>query len=294
MSKKNTLLAIVLGVITNMGLSAQGYPVMDITNIITSIENGYTMTQQLQTMYNSLKTSYDQLHQQIKSFESFDFKTLNAKDPLGSWKSINTYADRMMTYEQNIESIINKKNLKIGNGSYSLADIFTTPPGETMQSMAMDGLNFTIIDPFEKKLTAEEKAAFHQKFGMSFGNYMRINQVGEMLKKKSAEVIGYSDGLQESLAEDRKKLDDISGDLFESESTVQQQQINNAMLAIMAQDMKTQANILSNIAKQLAMNSSQALLEKQALLDEKNINDLGFADGLLKMLNEMQPSSDYR
>jgi conjugal transfer/entry exclusion protein len=294
MSAKNIVLTAVFTIMANMGLSAQGYPVIDMTNYLTAVENGYTMTQQLQTMYNNLKTSYDQLQQQIKSFESFDFKNLNARDPLGSWRSINTYANRMMTYEQNIESIINRKDIKIGNGSYSLGDIFTTPPAETMQNISMDGLSFVAIDPFERKLTVEEKAAFHQKYGMSYGNYMRINQMGEMLKKKSAEVVGYSDSLQKNLAEDRERLDSISGDLFGSESAVQQQQINNAVLTIMAQDIKTQANLLGNIAGQLAMTSSRAQLEKQAMQDEKNINDLSLSDGFIKMLNEMQSSNVYR
>jgi conjugal transfer/entry exclusion protein len=294
MNKKIIMVVMVLTIMANMNAAAQGYPVIDVTNLATALENGYTMSQQLQTMYNTLKTSYDQLQQQIKSFESFDFKSLNAQDPLGSWKSINTYANRMMTYEQNIESIINKKDIKIGNGAYSLADVFTAPPGKTMQNMAIDGLSFVAIDPFESKLTLEEKAVFHQKYGMSFGNYMRINQMGEMLKNKSAEVVGYSDSLRKNLAEDRERLDSISGDLFDSESAVQQQQINNAVLTVMAQDMKTQAKLLGNIAEQLAMNSSQALLEKQAMQDELNINDLGFADGLIKMLNEMQLSNDYR
>jgi len=294
MSKKIIVLAVVFTIMANAGLSAQGYPVIDVTNLATAIENGYTMTQQLQTMYNNLKTSHEQLQQQIKSFEPFDFNSLNAKDPSGSWKSINTYANRMMTYEQNIESIINKKDIKIGNSSYSLTDIFTTSPIDAMQNMSIDKMSFAVFDPFENKLTSEEKAAFRQKFGMGFGNYMRIKQVGDMLQKKAAEVVGYSNSLQNNLTEDRKKLDSISGDLFGSASVVQQQQVNNAVLTVMAQDMKTQAKLLGNIAGQLAMNSSQALMEKQAMKEELNINDLGLSDGLMKMLNETQSSNDYR
>jgi len=294
MSAKNTLLAIVLGVMANMGLSAQGYPVIDMTNLITAIETGYTTVQQLHTMYDNLKTSCDQLQQQIKNFESFDFNSLNVKDPMGSWKSITTYADRMKTYEQNIESIINKKDIKIGNGVYSLGDIFITPLTETMQNMGMDKLGFSIMDPFEKMLTQKEKLIFQQKFGISFGYHMRLDHMKELLQKKSAEIIGYSTILQKNLAEDRLRLENISKDLFGSGSTVQQQQINNAILSIMAQDVKTQANLLGNIAEQLAVNSSQTLLQKQAMLDEKNINSLNIAEGFMKMLNEMQSSSAYR
>jgi len=293
MNKKIIVLAAVFTFMVNMGLSAE-YPVIDVTNLATAVENGYTMVQQLQTMYNNLRTSYEQLQRQIKSLETFDFNNLNAKDTLGSWKSINTYASRMMTYEQNIESIINRKNIKIGNISYSLNDIFATYPLDTMQNMTIDAMSSMVFDPFENKLTTEEREAFRRKFGMGFGSYMRIKQVGDMLQKKAAEVVGYSDSLQKNLKEDRERLDSISGDLFGSESLIQQQQVNNAVLTVMAQDMKTQANLLGNIAQQLAMNTSQALMEKQAMKEELNINDLGLSDGLMKMLNETQSLNNYR
>ena len=284
---------IVLGFMGNIGVYAQGYPVIDVANIASSIQNGYTMVEQLHSMYNQIKTSYDQLQKQIKSFEPFDFRQLDAKDPAGSWRSIMTYADRMMTYEKNIESIIKKKNIKVGDISYSLEDIFITP-GKTVQSMATDELNFILVDPFEKKLTSEEKAIFHRKYGMSYGRHMRLNQIGEVLQKKAAEVIGYSDGLQKNLAEDRQRLDHIVGDVFENESTIKQQQINNAVMTIMAQDVKTQANMLGNIANQFAALASQAQIEKQARQEEINMNDLGIAEGLSKMLNGMPSSNDYR
>jgi len=279
MKYKIALVAIVLGIMVNRGVSAQGYPVIDISAIIAAIENGYTMVQQLQTMYDSLKTSYDQLNQQIKSFESFDLNALDAKDPLGSWKSLTTYADRMATYEQNIESIINKKDIKIGNASYSLGDIFTSPD---------------VVDELEGKLTPDEKKIFHQKYGMSYGNYMRIGQMKDMLQKKAAEVVGYSGSLLGNLAEDRERLDAITKETFASESAVQQQQINNSVLTIMAQDMKTQANLVGSIANQLATSAAQLQMEKEAMKNEINMNSLGIAEGFLKMLEEMAPANAYR
>jgi len=291
MKNKKILLVLIFGSFFSMSIPAQGYPVMDLTNILASIQNGYTMVEQLRALYSTIKTSYDQLQQQIKNFESFDFNSLDARDPMGSWKSINTYANRMMVYEENIESIINRKDFKIGKNSYSLVDIFTSPPPITMQEMTMEGLNFSFNDPFEKKFTPEERAVFHQKYGMSYGNYIRFSQMGKVLQKKAAEVVGYCASLQGNLAEDRERLSSIAGDLFESESTIQQQQINNAVMSIMAQDIKTQANLLGSIAEQIAVSTAQEQLEKQALMDEINMNDLNVTDSLIKMLNEM-PSAD--
>jgi len=292
MKRKMAFLAVVLGIMVNRGVSAQGYPVMDVSAIVAAITNGFTMLQQLQAMYDQIKTAYNQLQQQIKNFESFDFDSLDAKDPLGSWGSLTTYANRMMTYEQNIESIINKKDIKIGNGSYSLGDIFKSPAG-TVQNMAIGGANY-VVDPFENKLSPAERAAFHQKYGMSYGNYMRIYQMREMLKKKAAEVVGYSSKLQENLAEDRERLDSITGDMKDSESTVQQQQISNAIMSTMAQDVKTQANLLGDIANQLATSAAQEQTEKQAMEDELNMNSLGISDGFLMMLEDMPPAGAYR
>jgi conjugal transfer/entry exclusion protein len=289
---KKCFLAMVLSFSMTMGIAAQGYPVIDITNVIQAIQNGYTLVEQLNAMYTYIKTSYDQLQRQIKNFESFDFKSLNAKDPLGSWKSIMTYGNRMITYEENIEEIINRKDIKIGEGAYSLGDIFMTPKN-AMLGMTIDGLSF-VYDPFEKRLSTEEKAVFHQKFGMSYGHYMRINHLGEAIKKKSAEIAGYSDSLQKNLAEDREKLEAIASDLFDSESTIQQQQINNALMAILAQDMKTQSYLLSEIATQLAMSATQELIEKQAKKNELVINDMEVSEALIKILNEMPASNMYK
>ena len=284
---KRKIAVLALGIAVNIGAVAQGQPVIDITAIIAAIDNGYTMVQQLQTMYETLKTSYDQLQKQIKSFESFDLNSLDANDPLGSWRSLTTYANRMMTYEQNIEAILNKKDIKIGNASYSLADIFITPVADALKETG-------VLDPLEKMLNPEERMMFLRKFGQSFGSYMRIGQMREMLQKKAAEVIAYSGNLQKNLAEDRERLSAITGDMFNNQSIIQQQQINNAVLSIMAQDIKTQANLLGDIAAQLAAAAAQAQAEKQALLDELNMNGLGVTEGFLKMLEDMPPANAYR
>jgi phage gp16-like protein len=291
---KRKVLTLVLTIMVSSGVFAQGYPVIDITSIIAAVENGYTMVQQLQAMYNNLKVSYDQLQQQIKNYESFDFYQLDAKDPLGSWSSIGTYANRMLTYEKNIQALISKKDIKVGNSSYSLADVFTTPMNKTMQSLTIGGSAFNLTDPFEIRLSPEEKDIFHQMYGMGYGNYARIKQMGQMLQRKAAEVIGYSNNLQENLAEDRERLGVIVEDLFGSESTIQQQQINNAVMSIMAQDVKTQADLLGNIAQQLAMNFAQAQVEKLAREEEMNMNDPECSEGFIKMLNETPSSGAFK
>lgn len=72
---------------------------------------------------------------------------------------------------------------------------------------------------------------------------------------------------------------------MDSESTVQQQQITNSVMTIMAQDLKTTGNVVGDIARQISAYFSRLMIEKQAMENEMNINDLNIADGLIKMIN---------
>jgi hypothetical protein len=292
MKKKSTVVALVLGIMVNAGVSAQGYPVIDITAIVAAIDNGYTMAQNLQAMYTNVRTSYDQLQQQIKSFESFDFNQLDASDPLGSWRSINTYASRMKAYEQNIEAIINRKDIKIGNDTFSLGDIFLSPD-KALYNLVNDEIN-SVLDPLELRLTLPERMAFQRKFGMSFGNKARINQLGDMMRQKAAEVVGYVSNLQKDISEDRERLESIMKDIFGSESIIQQQQINTAVLAIMAQDTKTLAKVMGDVAQQLAISFVEEQTRKEAMSEEINMNDLGISEGFQKILKDIESSKSYR
>jgi conjugal transfer/entry exclusion protein len=291
---KRRFFAVVLVIAGTSGVFGQGFPVIDMTNILASIENGYTLVQQLEAMYNNIQNAYNQLQQQIKSFESFDTNQLDAKDPLGSWRSIMTYADRMMTYEENIERIMNNKNLKIGNEAYSLTDLFTSAPFDAAYGMAQDGIGFVVVDPFERKLTAQEKAAFHQKYGMSYGHYMRYNSIGEALQKKGAESVAYMREMQENINEDRERLDTIVAEDVDADSIIKQQQRTNAILAVQAQDAKTQGNILAKIGEMMGAAAAQNQEERKARREERNSNDLDLAEGLVNMINAMPSDSNYR
>jgi conjugal transfer/entry exclusion protein len=292
MKKKMVVLVLVFA--GSLNVFGQGYPVIDITNILASIENGYTLVQQLEAMYNNIQNAYKQLQQQIKSFESFDINQLDARDPLGSWRSIMTYADRMMTYEENIESIMNNKNLKIGNDAYSLTDIFTSNPIDTAYGMAQEGVGFVAVDPFERKLTPQEKAAFHSKYGMSYGHYMRYNAIGEALQKKGAESVAYMRAMQENINEDRERLDNIVAEDADADSIIKQQQRTNAIMAVQAQDSKTQGQILAKIGEMMGAMATQNQEERKARQEEKNSNDLDLAEGLVNMINAMPPDSNFK
>ncbi len=214
---KRKIMIAVLAVMASGSVFA-GYPVIDISNIIASIENGYTLVQQVQAMYENIKNGIEQLNETRKNFEKLDIRELSLRDPLGSWRKIMTYGNRMMTYEENMEAVINRKNLKIGNGSYSLADLFTSPT--TIPEMIEGGVGFAAVDPFSKKLSPEEQAIFHSKYGMSYGHYLRIHTLGVKIGEKAAELTGYSSKLEENLKEDRDALSKMNDEMSDVNSIV--------------------------------------------------------------------------
>jgi len=288
---KRKILAIVLAAIGGGSVFA-GYPVIDISNIIASIENGYTLVQQLQSMYENIRNGIEQLNETRKNFEAFDIRQLSLKDPLGSWRKIMTYGNRMMTYEENMEAIVNRKNLKIGNGSYSLADLFTSP--STIPEMIVDGTGFVAVDPFSKKLSPEEQAIFHSKYGMSYGHYLRIHTLGVKIGEKAAELTGYSGKLDENLKEDREALSKMIDEASDGNSIVEQAQVTNAQLAAQSQELKSQTSLLSKLGEEIASETARNQLQKQALEDAKNNSDVDVADGYTKMLDNMGRKGDFK
>jgi len=288
---KRGIIAIVLAVAGGGGVFAN-LPVIDISNIIASIENGYTLFQQLQSMYENIKNGIEQLDETRKNFEAFDIRQLSLKDPLGSWRKIMTYGNRMITYEENMEAVINNKNLKIGNSSYSLADLFTSP--STIPEMAANAVTFTAVDPFSRKLTPQEQAVFHSKYGMSYGHYMRIHTLGVKIGEKAAELTGYSRKLEENLKEDREALSKMNDEISDGNSIVEQAQVTNAQLAAQCQELRTQTSLLSKLGEEIASEAAKKQLLEQAMEDSKNNGDSDISDGYIKMIENSGKRSDFK
>jgi conjugal transfer/entry exclusion protein len=288
---KRKVMAVMLAAIGGTSVFA-GYPVIDISNIIASIENGYTLVQQLQAMYENIKNGIEMINETRKNFEAFDVRQLSLNDPLGSWRKIMTYGNRMMTYEENIEDIINRKNIKIGNSNYSLADLYTSP--STVPDMIGDATGFVAVDPFSRKLSPEEQAIFHSKYGMSYGHYLRIHALGVKAWEKAAELTGYSGGLEENLKEDRDVLSKMIDEVADGKSIVEQAQVTNAQLAAQCQELKSQTSLLSKLGEEIASETARSQMLKQAMEDSKNKSDLDVADGYLMMLDNMGKKGDFK
>jgi len=268
-------------------------PIMDVTNYLRAIENGYSMYNQLSGLYNLIKQSYDELQKAKKSFEAFNLNDLDARDPLGSFRSITTYANRQMNYMNNIDTISNRKNIQIGNASYSLNDILSDPIGSAA-SGASEAFGFVAIDPFERELTLQEKAVFHSKYGMSYGNFIRFNTIGNAITQKAKEITGLSKMLDTELVTDAQKLEEIVKNDPNAESLVKQQQTTNSLLIIKNQDLKMRTQIYIKVAELYSnmLASNQVYRQNQQVSRDKNLSD--WSEGFVETLEMLPPDSNFK
>jgi hypothetical protein len=191
-----------------------------------------------------------------------------------------------MTYEENIESILNSKDIKIGKVSYSLADLYMTNPA----GIADSAIDYVVVDPFEKQLTPDEKAVFHQKYGMSYGHYIRYHKIGEGLSKKASEVTAYNKKLQEELAADREAIQSMLEDNDSDGSWVEGHQKINILLMAKNQELKTKTKFLTDIAVMYADIAAKARIDRDA---PQKSSDADFGDNYLKILEKTGNKNDF-
>jgi hypothetical protein len=290
---KKVLIALMMMIlVTNFGF-AMGAPVIDITAIIAAIENGYKLYEQCQQVYNQIQLTYQQLENQVKSFKAFDLKELDTGDPLKAWENIMSYANRQMNYVNNIQNLMNAKNMTIGNFSYSYAD-FWNSPAQTVGSAVAGAVEFQLFDPFVER-TVEEKAAFHSKYGMTPGNYMKYNMIGDAMAKKGAELAAVvanhdKDNKSKEAQEEAAQLDKVISDAKGSSSVVAQAQAANAIALEQTKELERQTSVMSKFA--LGWYEAHEKLEVKNLEDEarRKNNVHAYPEGFVKIIEGIDSS----
>lgn len=300
MKKRKLVFLVTLSLLVTgaMSVHAQGTPVFDVTNLIQAIEMGYTMYDQLNAAIQNVQNSYESIQNQIKNMQALQMKDLDITDPLGSWRSIMTYANRLMTYEENIEHVLTSKTIKFGKKKLSYQDIFTTRPfnhiDEDGNVVEKGWTADAWDDPFERELTLEEKARFHRKYGMSYGHYMRYNALGQEISKQASHAAVYFENLLDNVNEDREKLDTIVATEPELDSAIAQAQRNNAIMATMAQDMKTLLYTQAKVGQILAEDAYKAEVARKNAEETPSITDLSQSGEYYDILAKTDEDIEYK
>jgi len=176
------------------------------------------MVYQLMADYERIKTRVEDLQETYKRLADFDWSSLQynswedfktAEGALGPVYKLMSQANGVMNLVNDFESLVNDKNIKIGNNSVSIWDIFAN---DGVEQMILSSGEFMIVEPWANR-TPEQKAVFYSKYNMNPNNYMRYNQIRESMIDLTMYSVAFDKALEESIREQKKTMNELTVDL---------------------------------------------------------------------------------
>lgn len=259
-----------------------GTPVIDITAIATAIENGVTMYQQLQTAYNQYETTVQQLEQAKKNMESIDLSSIDQAIYNKMLNSASSYLNDL----ENIENVIQEKNMEVGGLRFSLEDLYTT---DVYQKIEVDEED-KLLNP--DNMTDEEKKQFFLNHGMNVDTFNKLCAVSKELGDKGKEAKAKCKTVKENVNTALKSSGNFTESATSQNSEVALAQRNlQALGGIMEQTTHVAEGVIELteiIATQVA---EQALKEQKAKEIEDTYSNFGNVPDYVK--NSVGEESDY-
>lgn len=237
--------------------------VIDVSAIAAAIENGLTMYQQLQTAYSQYQSLVQQLQTAQKNMANLDMSNIDTT----KWDSMLKMTDTYMTQMDNIESICNKKNMKIGSVSFSLNDLYTTDVYEKIGDEVVSS-----VDP--DQMTESDKRKFYAKHGLSPAHYNKLHALSKTLGEKAKEAKVEC----EAQADANKAALEIAGDGMntatdeDSQTALAQRQLQtvNTQLQVTAATSNQVSNIADMLATEYAAEQERQTVEMEQQNNYRN------------------------
>lgn len=215
------LLALVLGV-GGTSAFAQGYPVLDVANLMESIESVYQYYQQIQNTIEQVQNTYKQIEQaaqQMASMNWDDLKNLGdnfsgmGDNPFevitgvrNSAQDITKAVNKNMNKINDFQDSLTKKSISFGGQNVSMADLCGAgEPGDNIFGFTKNAWDYTTdtengafsdaVKAYTGKLSYRQKQAIMRKYGMSPKNYATLELANHELSElmKSSNIIGTID-----------------------------------------------------------------------------------------------------
>lgn len=208
---KALFLALLVGA-GSSSLFAQGYPVLDVANLMQSIESVYQYYQQIQNTIEQVQNTYKQIEQaaqQMASMNWDDLKNLGdnfsgmSDNPFevitgvrNSAQDITKAVNKNMNKINALQDSLTKESIQFGDVKFSVADLCGAgDPGKNLVGFAQNAWDVTVdagkdtVAGYVGNLTYEQKRAIAKKYGMSPNNYATLElanyQLSESLKSSN-------------------------------------------------------------------------------------------------------------
>lgn len=202
------LKALILALFISSGstsLFAQGYPVLDVANLMQSIEAVYQYYQQIQNTIEQVKNTYTQIEQAATQMANMNWDDLqNLKDNFqnvsdnpfevisgvrNSAQDIVKAVNKNMNKVNNFKDSLDNKSISFGGHKVSMSDLCGFGAKEdNLLGFTKSCWDYTVEQAeevaagYEGQLTYQERQAIMRKYGMSPRNYASMEYTNYMTR----------------------------------------------------------------------------------------------------------------
>jgi hypothetical protein len=234
---------------------AQGYPVLDIANLMQAINTLYATYDQITAAIEQVQNTYQQLQKQIEMVQNMDWDNIGEKiadmdvtsvegllNLRYQIKDVTRLVNHNMNLINNVQDTLTKKTVTFGGKKYTFGGLFGFGKGgeettifdlpKNVADYVSDTAN-DLVAGYAGKLTYKQKEAIMRRTGLSPRNYAKIHLVEEQVNTLLKDML--TSGTDENISalltqagENSKGIDAMM--MAAGESMVAQQQATTSAL----------------------------------------------------------------
>jgi hypothetical protein len=234
---------------------AQGYPVLDIANLMQAINTLYATYDQITATIELVQNTYQQLQKQIEMVQNMDWDNIGEKiadmdvtsvegllNLRYQIKDVTRLVNHNMNLINNVQDTLTKKTVTFGGKKYTFGGLFGFGKGseettifdlpKNVADYVSDTAN-DLVAGYAGKLTYKQKEAIMRRTGLSPRNYAKIHLVEEQVNTLLKDML--TSGTDENISalltqagENSKGIDAMM--MAAGESMVAQQQATTSAL----------------------------------------------------------------
>jgi hypothetical protein len=182
---------------------AQGYPVLDIANLMQAINTLYATYDQITATIEQVQNTYQQLQKQIEMVQNMDWDNIGEKiadmdvtsvegllNLRYQIKDVTRLVNHNMNLVNNVQDTLTKKTVTFGGKRYTFGGLFgfgAGSEGTTIFDLPKNVADYVsetgddLVAGYEGKLTYKQKEAIMRRTGLSPRNYAKIHLVEEQV-----------------------------------------------------------------------------------------------------------------
>jgi hypothetical protein len=211
---------ILFGTVTVTPVAAQGYPVIDVANLMQAINTLYATYDQITATIEQVQNTYQQLQKQIEMVATMDWEKVGEKisdmdvtsvegilNLRHQIKDVTKLVNANMNLINNVQDTLTKKTMTFGGKRYTIGGLFGFGKGDdetTIFDLPKNVVDYVgetaddVVAGYAGKLTYKQKEAIMRRTGLSPRNYAKVHFVEEQMNTLIKDM--FTTGTDENMA----------------------------------------------------------------------------------------------